>query len=57
MIVVFKQPPRFKELRERLSKLAGDGKEDFEVWLADCCEATGNCGWTGHLKAHWFHGF
>ena len=23
----------------------GDGKEDFEVWLADYCEATGDCAW------------
>ena len=40
--VAFKQPPGFKELRERVSKFAGDGKEDFEVWLTDYCEATGD---------------
>ena len=42
--VAFKQPPGFKELRERVSKFAGDGKEDFEVWLTDYCEAMGDCG-------------
>ena len=36
---VFKQPPGFKELRERVNKFAGDGKENFEVRLADYCEA------------------
>ena len=29
---LYKQPPGFRELRERVSKFAGDGKEDFEVW-------------------------
>ena len=54
---VFKQPPGFKELRERVNKFAGDGKEDFEVWLADYCEATKDCGWTDQLRAHWFSWF
>ena len=33
----FKQPPAFKELRERVNKFSGESKEDFEVWLADYC--------------------
>ena len=56
-MVAFQQPPGFKELRERVSKFAGDGKEDFEVWLADYCEATGDCGWTDQLRARWFSWF
>ena len=55
--LIFKQPPGFKELRERVSKFSGDGKEDFEVWLADYCEATGDCGWTDQLRARWFSWF
>jgi len=43
-ISLFKQPPAFKELRERESKFSGKCREDFEVWLADYCEATGDCG-------------
>ena len=54
---VFKQPPGFKDLRERVNKFAGDGKEDFEVWLADYCEATEDCGWTDQLRARWFSWF
>ena len=48
---LYKQPPGFKELRERISKFAGDGKEDFDIWLADYCEATGDCGWSDELRA------
>ena len=55
--LIFKQPPGFKELRERVSKFSGDGKEDFEVWLADYCEATGDCEWTDQLRARWFSWF
>ena len=51
---VFKQPSGIKELRQRVNKFAGDGKEDFEVWLADYCEATEDCGWTDQLRACWF---
>ena len=54
---LFKQPPAFKELRERISKFSGESKEDFEVWLADYCEATGDCGWTDELRARWFSWF
>ena len=53
----FNQPPGFKELRERVTKFTGDGKEDFEVWLADHYEATGNCGWIDQLRARWFSWF
>jgi len=53
----YKQPPGFKEPRERVNKFAGDGKEDFDVWVADYCEATGNCGWTDELRAQWFSWF
>ena len=53
----FNQPPGFKELRERVTKFTGDGKEDFEVWLADYYEATGDCGWTDQLRARWFSWF
>ena len=53
----FNQPPGFKELRERVTKFTGDGKEGFEVWLADYCEATGDCGWTDQLRARWFSWF
>ena len=56
---VFKQYPGFKELRERVNKFAGDGKEDFQVRLADDCtfEATGDRGWTNQLRACWFPWF
>ena len=40
----FHQPPGFKELREQVSKFTGDKKEDFEVWLVDYSEPTGDCG-------------
>ena len=53
----FHQPPGFKELRERVGKFTGNGEEDFEVWLADYSEATGDCGWTDQLRAHWFSWF
>ena len=39
----FKHLPGFKELRDRVSKFAEDGREDFKVWLTDFCEATGDC--------------
>ena len=44
--ITFQQPSGFKELWERVNKFAGDGMEDFEVWLVDYCEATDDCGWT-----------
>ena len=53
----FKYPPGFKELRDRVSKFAGDGREDFEVWLTDFCEATGDCKWTDEVRAQWFSWF
>jgi len=51
---VFKRPPGFKELRERVSTFTGNGKEDSDVWLTDFCEATGNCKWTNVMRAQWF---
>ena len=51
---VFHQPPGFKELRERVNKFTGDGNEDFEVRLADYCEATVDCGWMDQLRDCWF---
>ena len=53
----FKQPHGFKELRDRVTKFSGDGKEDFEVWLTDYCEAPGDCGWLDQMRAHWFSWF
>ena len=49
----FKHPPGFKELRDRVSKFSGDGREDFEVWLTDFCEANGNCKWTDETRVQW----
>ena len=37
----------FKQLRDQFTKFSGDGKEYFEVWLVDYCEATG---WTNQLR-------
>ena len=56
-IAVFKHPPGSKELRKRVNKFTGDGREDFEVRLADYCEATGDCGWTNQLRAIWISWF
>ena len=53
---MYRQPPGFKELRESISKFAGDSR-DFEIWLADYCEAMGDCCWTDKLKARWFSWF
>ena len=53
----FNQPPGFKELHEQVTKFTGDGKENFEVWLADYYEVTGDCGWTDQLRARWFSWF
>lgn len=54
---VFKHPPGFKELRERVNKFAGDGREDFEVRLADYREANGDRGWTNQFRANWISWF
>lgn len=54
---LYKQPQGFRELRERISKFAGDGRKNFDVWLADYCEATGDCGWSDELRAWWFSWF
>ena len=35
-----------------MNKFAGDGKEDFKVWLADYCEATGDCEWTEKIPKY-----
>ena len=35
--VAFKRPPGFKELREKVNKFAGDGKEDFAHWFCSTC--------------------
>ena len=53
----FKHPPGFKELRDRVSKFTGDGREDFGVWLLDFCEATNDCKWTDGMRAQWFSWF
>ena len=54
---VFKHLPGFKELRERVNKFAGDGREDFEVRLADYREANGDRGWTNQFRANWISWF
>jgi len=38
-------------------KFSGESKEDFEVWLADYCEATGDCGWSDESWTRWFAWF
>ena len=50
-------PRDSRNLRERISKFVGNSREDFEVWLAGNCEATGDCGWTDELKVQWFSWF
>lgn len=41
----FKHPKGFKELQFRIHKFTGNTKEvDFDVWLEDFLEATGDCG-------------
>ena len=54
----FKHPKRFKELRFRVDKFTGDPKEvDFDVWLEDFIEATGDCGWNDTDRAKCFSWF
>ena len=54
----FKHPKGFKELRFRVDKFTGDPKEvDFDVWLEDFLEATGDCGWNDTERAKWFSWF
>jgi len=47
----------FKELRDRVAKFSGELSEDFDIWLADYCKATTDCGWTDALRARWFSWF
>ena len=39
-----KQPPGFKELRDRVAKFSGESSKAFDVWLADYCEAMTDVG-------------
>ena len=51
-------PKGFKELRFRVDKFSGNTREaDFEVWLEDFLEETGDCGWTDVDQAKWFSWF
>ena len=52
---VFPYPPDFKQIQERVGRFTGKpGEEDFEVWLADFCEATSDCKWSDVQRAQWF---
>ena len=45
-------------MRFRVDKFTGNSKEaDFDVWLEDFLEATGDCGWNGTDRAKWFSWF
>jgi len=51
-------PSGFKVLITRVSKFSGGKAADnFEVWLEDYVEATGNCGWSDQQRAQWFSWF
>ena len=51
-------PPGFKVLITRISKFSGEKATDnFEVWLEDYMEATGDCGWNDKDRAQWFSWF
>ena len=51
-------PPGFKVLITRVSKFSGGKAADnFEVWLEDYIEATGDCGWSDQQRAQWFSWF
>ena len=55
---VFPYPPGFKQIQERVGRFTGKcGEEDFDVWLADFREATGDCKWTDEQRAQWFSWF
>ena len=55
---VFPYPPDFKQIQERVGRFTGKcGEEDFDVWLADFREATGDCKWTDKQRAQWFSWF
>ena len=55
---VFPYPPGFKQIQERVGRFTGKcGEEDFDVWLADFREATGDCKWTDKQRAQWFSWF
>ena len=48
-------PPGFKVLISRINKFSGEKAADnFEVWLEDYLEATGDCGWSNKDQAQWF---
>ena len=51
-------PPGFKVLISRINKFSGEKAADnFEVWLEDYLEATGDCGWSHKDRAQWFSWF
>ena len=51
-------PPGFKVLISRINKFSGEKAADnFEVWLEDYVEATGDCGWSHKDRAQWFSWF
>ena len=51
-------PPGFKVLISRISKFSGEKAADnFEVWLEDYIETTGDCGWKDKDRAQWFSWF
>ena len=52
-------PPGFRALITRVSKFSGDkgAAGDFEIWLEDFIEATGDCGWDDKCRAKWFSWF
>ena len=51
-------PPGFKELRSRIQPFSGKrGEEDFQVWLEDFEEASGDCQWSSKERARWFSWF
>ena len=52
-------PPGFRALISRVNKFSGDkgAAGDFEIWLEDFIEATGDCGWDDKSRAKWFSWF
>ena len=52
-------PPGFKALIDRVGKFSGAKgvAGDFEAWLEDFVEATGDCNWDDGSQAKWFSWF
>ena len=52
-------PPGFKALIDRVGKFSGAKgiAGDFEAWLEDFVEATGDCNWDDGSRAKWFSWF